>query len=739
MKKSVECSGCTLERKSTSLVTITPPANYENIKLMVQGDLPSQEALDDDRPFSGRTGFWLIKNWLGNAGLYENNVLFDNTIRCRPSGGGKDGPYPKNSKKSTVRDVAEAHCNTFSVWGNVPSNIPLLALGREAANQLVKVDNISDWNGHIEQRDGRITGVTYHPGSVMKNPNLLPLVVKHTQNILDAARNPSILDRPEVKKGWTPYKPQEVVADLEWEYDAKTKVSGRVTVVGLAYDSHVGFSSFNVDEGLGVIERHFADGNRVIGHNFISADMLRLGGTPKSWGPDHIIDTQIVAHLIHKHWAELGLFGLGDLVKYYDATTDWKRDKGDTLAYNGRDVAYNFKLWEGLQIDLTLTGQWHLVEKQQRLARMASLMHARGLRIDSEAIRTFNEQWKSDRGTAKSSLPFNPQSPKQVIAWFAERGIKLPNTTAATIKKYAGKFPEIAAMMEFKEAGKGLKSWYDDEAIELGYIYPEHKVTGTAVTRFSSAGPNVQNIPPWAKFAILPFSDDEYVFNSDAKNLEGRTVAFHAQDNQMLSDFSSGMDIHSIVASRVFNVPLSTIGRKSDERQVGKTVVHASNYMEGPYNLANRLYGNVKRDSIKKAEAIQRAYFKAYPKTHQWHKTITAQLDRGDIGVRDAHGSLRFIYAQDSHERAKRGTHYLGCSSGAGLVNQKALDVWSDLGLLPMLLVHDSLTYSLPKGEEGKKLEGRINEILEAPLSVFENRVDFPWESSTGSHYGDLH
>lgn len=735
------CTGCVLDgNKSQGFIQITAPKDYSKIKLLVQGDLPTQDDLDAGQPFAGKIGHWLKWNWLGSVGLKEDEVLFDTTIRCRPLNKKRVGsPYPIDTKKSSIRTEAESCCNQYSIWDSLPTHIPLLLVGNEAAFNQAQIDSAASWHGHIfKNSKGRIVGVTYHPASVMKNPNLLPLVVKDTQNLLDAARNPKILERPKVDKGIAPYRKEEVVADLEWEYDHKTGKSGAVTVVGVSYDGGIGNSTFNVESGMGVIRKHFSEGNRVIGHNFIAADLLHIDGLPKSFGPDHIIDTQIVGHLIHKHWAELGLYGLGDLVKYYLPTTDWKRDKGDALAYNGRDVAYNYKLWEAMQIDLTLTGQWHLVEQQQRLARMTSLMKQRGIRIDSKAIRIFNKKWNEDRGTIKESLPFNPNSPKQVIQWFKDRKITIKGSDYDTLAKFRGKFPEIDAVLDFKDQGKGLGSWYDDEAIELGRIFSEHKVTGTAVERFSSAGPNVQNIPPWAKFAILPQNDDEYLFNTDAKNLEGRTVAFHAKDKQMLEDFASGMDIHSIVASRVFNLPLESIGRKSDERQVGKTVVHASNYVEGPHNLSNRLYGNVKHDSIRKAETVQRAYFKVYKRTGEWHKEVANQLDRGDIMLSNAYGSKRFIYAQNSHERVKRGTHFLGCSSGAHLVNKKALEVWTETGILPMLIVHDSHCYSLPKGEAGLKLEKQITEIQNRPEPEFERLVEFPWEAERGKNYKEM-
>jgi len=739
-KLALHCAGCLLERSGgPELVQISAPRSFDGIKMLVQGDMPTQDDVDAGKPFSGKIGHWLKSNWLGSVGLKEEAVLFDNTIRCRPGKAKAGSPYPRDTKKAQTRTAVENHCRPYSIWESTPTSIPLLLVGNEAAMDQAEVDSAASWNGHIFQRpDGRVVGITYHPASVMKNPNLLPLVVKETQNLLEAARNPSVLDRPTVFKGWVPYREQEVVADLEWEYDKKTDKSGAVTVVGLAYDSRHGHSTFDTKSGMGVIQRHFEAGHRVIGHNFIGADLGHLSGLPRSFGPDHIIDTQIVAHLIHKHWAELGLYGLGDLVKYYDPTTDWKRDKGDALAYNGRDVAYNYKLWEGLQIDLSLTDQWHLVQQQQELARMTSLMKQRGIRIDSEKIRQFNKKWNDDRSAIKLSLPFNPNSPKQVKEWSALRGIKLNATDYDTLAKYRGKFAELDAILAFKDEGKGLGSWYDEEAIELGRIYSEHKVTGTAVERFSSANPNVQNIPPWAKFAILPQNDDEYLFNTDAKNLEGRTVAFHAKDTQMLADFKSGMDIHSIVASRVFKLPLASIGKKSDERQVGKTVVHASNYVEGPHNLANRLYGNVKHESIRKATTVQSAYFAAYPRTKKWHQEVASQLDRGDIMLSNAYRSKRFIYAQNSHERVKRGTHYLGCSSGAHLVNKKALDVWKETGVLPMLIVHDSHCYSLPKGEEGRKLEKRITEIQNAPEPEFEGLVDFPWEAERGHNYKEM-
>lgn len=734
--KREPCKGCILEGASKGLVTI----KTQQIKprLLVQGDMPSADDLDTGIPFSGKYGHWLKTQWLGYVGLNSDQVMFDNTLRCHPPSKKKgSSPYPTNSKKKDDRTNAESHCSAYSIWSSVPIDVPLLAVGSEAASNLLGVDNLSRWHGHISRNvEGRLVGVTYHPSSVRKEPNLFPLVVRETQNLLDAASNPSTLLAPKVNKGYIPYLPQETLIDLEWEYDYKTGISGNTTIVGSSTDSKSGNSTYEVSQGLETVRQLFAEGHRIIGHNIISADLPRLGSMPRSMGSDHIVDTKIVAHLLHAHWAELGLYSLDDLCKFYFPTTGWKHDKLDALEYNGRDCAQNFKLWEAMKIDLTLTDQWHLIERQQRLARMTYLMHQKGIRIDSQAVREFNKKWKENRIAFKSQMPFNPDSPLQVKKWMHEHKFKCTGTDYDSIEKYKGKHPVVDQLLQYKDEGKGLKSWYSDEAIELGRIYSEFNVTGTMVDRFSSSSPNTQNIPPWAKFAILPENEEEYIYNADAKNLEGRTVAWHAGDMQMLSDFRAGTDTHKVVASRIFNKRVDEISK--EERQVGKTVVHASNYLEGEYNLARRLYGDVKHDSIRKARTAQMAYFKAYGATKRWQEDVTKQLDSGNIMLSNAFGRKRFIYGSDSHERAKRGCHFLGCSTGADIVNSAALRIWDATGLLPMLIVHDSHVYSLPKGDAGLKLEKMIDEIQHQPVAELNGEVEIPWEASRGPSYKDL-
>jgi DNA polymerase I-like protein with 3'-5' exonuclease and polymerase domains len=582
----------------------------------------------------------------------------------------------------------------------------------------------------------------------MKQPNYLPLVVRETQNLIEAAKNPSVLTRPQVVKGIAPFigGSSEAVVDLEWHYtkavkakkatkknpavEAKAAVSGAISVVGISYSEDKSYATYDVDAGAQSVREILERGIRFIGHNIIDADLPKLRQLgfpePKSFGPKHLIDTMIVAHLIHPHWSGEGLFGLEDLVRFYRPTTAWKANKDDLLFYNGLDTAYNFRLWKDLELDLSITDQWHLVEKDQRLAQMAHLMRVRGIRVDSEALRVFKTAWLRTRADLAAGFPFSPTSWQQIERYFAGNKLKFKGTSYDKLvqvfrsrSKYGQMFTRVAAdgsllleegfdssqlkplheelfrLIQFKDEGKGVDTWFSSEVIERGRVNPKFNVTGTAVARFSSSDPNFQNVPPEYRRFILAENDEEFLASYDGKNIEGRTVARQANAVRLLADYASGLDIHRLTSSRILNKSMADVS--DDERQAGKRTVHATNYKEKARSLAGRLYGNASDDSIRKATKLQDGYFNAHPEIKQWHDNLEAQMSRGDIQLRNGFGRVRMIYAQDDHERTKRAAHFLGCSDGADVVNQRALDVWDEFGLIPHMVVHDELLYSLPK------------------------------------------
>jgi DNA polymerase I-like protein with 3'-5' exonuclease and polymerase domains len=733
------------------------------LKLLVESDMRSWEDKDSGTEFGGKVGFWLKKNWLENAGVGNDEVKLAYTY---PQLVGK---YPRAQKKTKKNpNPAPAPVAASGIWDSVGSDVPLLCIADLTAKRYLGADSVANWHGSVDERNGRLIGVTLPPSSVMKQPNLLPLVIRETANLLQAAKDRSVLARPQVVKGIAPYQDAaEAVVDLEWQYDRKTKKSGKLTVVGISYEEGKSYATYDVGQGSESVRAILENGTRIIGHNFIDADLPKLRELglpePKSYSAKHIIDTMIVAHLIHPHWSGMGLFGLEDLVRFYRPTTAWKEDKSDLLYYNGLDTAYNFRLWKDLEVDLNITDQWHLVEKDQRLAQMAHLMRVRGMRVDSEGLRQFKAKWLDARREIAKSFPFSPTSWQQIQKYFREHKVNVQKTSydvlvklLRRVSKYAQEFTRVSAsgdivlesgfdvqqlkpihqelfqLIMFKDEGKGVDAWFNDESIERGRVFPRFNVTGTAVARFSSSDPNFQNVPPEYRRFVLAQNDDEFLASFDGKNIEGRTVARQANATQLLADYASGLDIHRLTASRILKKAMADVG--DDERQAGKATVHATNYCETVPSLAGRLYGNASDASRAKAQKLQDGYFDANPEVRDWHNRLRHQMSQGDLQLVNSFGRVRMIYAQDDHERTKRAAHYLGCSDGADVVNQRALDVWDTFGVLPQSVVHDELLYSLPKGEQGEKLAKDIRQLLDSPIKQMDGFV-IPFGYKHGDNY----
>lgn len=602
--------------------------------------------------------------------------------------------------------------------------IPVITLGKKAMANFMEgaEDRVSEFHGHIHSVDGlRLVAHTFGLDACIKQPNFVPLVVGEIRNLLDASRQPEKIKRPAVLTGGIPDStPAAALVDLEWDY------KNRVTAVGFGTASGT-YSTADVHPALKMITRMLEEGRQVIGHNLLQADMQHISGKPKSYGPQHIFDTKIGAHLVHPQWAGMGLYDLGSLVRYHFPTEDWKHDTADTLFYNGLDCAYNWNLAQVLLAELKETNQTHLIEHEQELHVMTLEMRRKGVKIDRPAVAEAITTKQAHKDALKENLPINPNSPKQIIAWLKTMGIYAKDTKAETLGKLRGRNKQIDNLIDFRVDSKNITTWFDPEA---EFMYPKFDVCGTNVARLSSSDPNYQNIPDALRRYIVPRHESLEFFSMDASQGENRWVAFYAEDDAMLAGFDAGGDNHQRIADNISKAVGYTV-----TRDFGKTVVHASNYGEKEFNLSERLFGDRKGPHVQMAKRLQEGYFAAYPKTREWQKRITVQMDRGDTRLRSAYGRERTIFAMDSHERMKRALHFMGCSSCADMVHYMWRKIKRELGLLPLLVVHDELLYEIPKGEQGEKLKWQIKELSGCLMPEQGNRPG-AWGYKAGLNYG---
>ncbi len=231
------------------------------------------------------------------------------------------------------------------------------------------------------------------------------------------------------------------------------------------------------------------------------------------------------------------------------------------------------------------------LEKQQMLALYQDVelplcsvlyrMEKSGVAIDREQLEQFGTmlgQRIADCETLIFSYadgPFNINSTKQLGELLFDQ-LALPvmkktktgySTNADVLEKLKDKHPIIPAIMDYRMLTK-LKSTYADGLMKViaadGRIHTSFENLVTATGRLSSKEPNLQNIPVRTDLGaeirkmFIPKPGCVLV-DADYSQIELRVLAHIADDKTMQEAFAGGMDIHTVTASQVFDVPQDSV------------------------------------------------------------------------------------------------------------------------------------------------------------------------------------
>lgn len=124
---------------------------------------------------------------------------------------------------------------------------------------------------------------------------------------------------------------------------------------------------------------------------------------------------------------------------------------------------------------------------------------------------------------------------------------------------------------------------------------------------------NLQNLPRKSllKQAIEP-PPGFVIINSDSSQIEARTVAWLAGQEDLTDAFDKGEDVYKIMASAIYNKPTEEITK--DERFVGKTTILGAGYGMG----ASKFQAQLKTFGVdlpeEECQRIIRVYRETYPK-----------------------------------------------------------------------------------------------------------------------------
>lgn len=375
-------------------------------------------------------------------------------------------------------------------------------------------------------------------------------------------------------------------------------------------------------------------------------------------------------------------------------------DAPDVLQYTTDDAWCALRLWYALKGELeTRQGVSMIYRLEKKLIPISNSIEALGCKLDLdylsnqrirvEHLSTMLEQWLKEQAGLRRN--FNLDSSKQLgrLLYDDWRLTALALTDKGgrsvdehTLTLLAGRLGHDAIpgnprvrVQDWLEAYLVMKGLHKCMGTYLagmpeladadGTLRTIYRQFGAASGRFTSAEPNIQNIPRYATIelpaplvSVVPSIDidvrrafvarpDCYYIDSDYNAIESRIQASSSNDANYLKVFTSGGDIHTHTASLIFGIGIPEVSK--DQRQQTKTVVYGWSYGQGHKMMAkrNHLTETVVKRLLRKLEA-------AFPELVAWKADIIARWYEHDGWCYTYFGRPRYIPTCKSPDRKER-------------------------------------------------------------------------------------
>lgn len=349
-----------------------------------------------------------------------------------------------------------------------------------------------------------------------------------------------------------------------------------------------------------------------------------------------------------------------------------------------------------------------------------------------------------------AGVPFNINSPRQVgetlfdkmgIKSRKKRGKTTYSTSAAVLEELAEDYEIAKLILDYRKYSK-LKSTYTEALPALierkdNRIHTTYNQTVTATGRLSSSNPNLQNIPVRTaegnkiRNAFAPKDKENYlILSADYSQIELRLLAHITEDKHLSEAFNSGIDVHTLTASKVFEVPVEEVTKEM--RYKAKAVNFGIIYGQSKYGLAKAL-----GISNKEAEEFISKYFATYPRVKAYMEGTILEAEKKGY-VETIFGRKRYFETELASSNAmirefgKRAAINQPMQGTAADLMKIAMIEFSkklkenNLKSKMIIQVHDELVVEVLKSELDEvtklvKVAMELNQPLSVPLVVDVN------------------
>jgi len=370
--------------------------------------------------------------------------------------------------------------------------------------------------------------------------------------------------------------------------------------------------------------------------------------------------------------------------------------------YACEDADVTLKLVDKLKNELERREQLKLCEEVEfPLVEVLAHMEFSGVKLDTDLLREMSKELDRMLDNLTHDIyrlagtEFNINSPQQ-LADVLFKKLKLPpvkttktgySTDVEVLEELAKEHPIAEKLLEYRQIQK-LKSTYVDALPKLvnpktGKVHTSFNQTGTATGRLSSSDPNLQNIPIRTEIgreirkAFIPSEPDWFIMSADYSQIELRIMAHLSGDENLISAFRKGLDIHSSTAASVFGVRPEDVNYEM--RRKAKEVNFGIMYGISPYGLSQRL--GIPQPEAKK---IIEVYFQRFPKVKEYiDKTIAEARQKGYVAT--LLGRRRYVPDINSRNRTVREF------AERTAINMRIQGTAADLIKLAMVRIYDEM------------------------------------------------
>lgn len=478
----------------------------------------------------------------------------------------------------------------------------------------------------------------------------------------------------------------------------------------------------------------------------------------------HSMDSLSERYLGHTPIPYKEVAGTGKSQVTFDRVTIEK-----ALDYAAEDAEVTLRLYKLLKPRLALEKMVSVYENIERpLIPVIAQMELEGIKVDPAILKSMSTDFGKRIADLEEEIhklagtPFNIASPKQIgEILFDQMGLDSGkktktgqhSTDVKTLEELALQGHEIVQkILDWRGLSK-LKSTYTDAlqdqvVAETGRVHTSYHMTGTSTGRLASSDPNLQNIPirteDGRKIREAFIADTGCVLLSvDYSQVELRLAAEMAGVEALQRAFKDGVDIHTLTASQVFDVPLDNVD--SETRRRAKAVNFGIIYGISGWGLAKQLG----YDPADAADFIKR-YLARFPEIKDYMEEKKDEA-RANGFVKTLYGRKCFtpninakIPAQRAgSERAAVNAPLQGTAADIMKIAMAKMPVALERAGLKakmLLQVHDELIFELPV-EELEATSKLVREIMENAWKIMGVEISVPLiaEAGSGHSWAEAH